>query len=111
MKYFSAMITYVFNVKLFFSYTFLSLILTAVIHSQSQSRNVGEQYARGWSQEVLSDFAEIHRTHLSAIERGERRPSLDTFCRISHALGVGPAVMIDAIEVEIEAAENSKEDN
>ena len=66
---------------------------------------------KGWSQEVLSDFAEIHRTHLSAIERGERRPSLDPFCRISHALGVGSAVMIDAIEVEIEAAENNKEDN
>ena len=65
---------------------------------------------KGWSQEVLSDFAELHRTHLSAIERGERRPSLDTFCRISHALGVGPAVMIDAIEVEAETAENNKEE-
>ena len=66
---------------------------------------------RGWSQGVLSDFAEIHRTHLSAIERGERRPSLDTLWRISHALGVGPTLIIDAIEMESKKAEKSEEDN
>lgn len=31
------------------------------------------------SQELVSGFAGIGRTHLSAIERGERKPTLETF--------------------------------
>ena len=38
------------------------------------------------SQEVLSGLADIGRTHLSAIERGERKPTLETLYRISLAL-------------------------
>ena len=34
---------------------------------------------KGISQEVLSGLAAIQRTHLSAIERGVRRPTLETF--------------------------------
>lgn len=41
---------------------------------------------KGISQEVLSGFADIGRTHLSAIERGERKPTLETFYRICLAL-------------------------
>lgn len=33
------------------------------------------------SQEVISGLAGIGRTHLSAIERGERKPTLETFLR------------------------------
>ena len=34
------------------------------------------------SQEVLSGLADIGRTHLSAIERGERKPTLETLFKI-----------------------------
>ena len=54
------------------------------------------------SQEVVSGFADIGRTHLSAIERGERRPTLDTFCKISEALETKPSVLLSAIEDELE---------
>ena len=57
---------------------------------------------RGFSQEVLSGFADIGRTHLSAIERGARKPTLETFFRISDALGVRPSALLAAIEEEIE---------
>ena len=57
---------------------------------------------RKLSQEVVSGFADIGRTHLSAIERGERRPSLDTFFKLAEALGVRPSVLLAAIEAEIE---------
>ena len=57
---------------------------------------------KGLSQEVLSGFADIGRTHLSAIERGARKPTLETFFRISEALGVRPSVLLKAIEDEIE---------
>ena len=37
------------------------------------------------SQEVISGLAGIGRTHLSAIERGERKPTLETLYRLSNA--------------------------
>lgn len=55
------------------------------------------------SQEVVSGFAGIGRTHLSAIERGERKPTLETFFRISEALQVRPGDLMNAIEDEINA--------
>lgn len=53
---------------------------------------------KGLSQEVLSGLADIGRTHLSAIERGERRPTLETFYRLGEAMGVKPSSMLAAIE-------------
>ena len=53
------------------------------------------------SQEVLSGLAGIGRTHLSAIERGERRPTLDTFYRIGEALEVSPSTILYSIELDI----------
>ncbi len=57
--------------------------------------------ARGLSQEVLSGLADIGRTHLSAIERGTRRPTLETFFRIADGLQVRPSALVAAIEEEI----------
>lgn len=37
------------------------------------------------TQEVLSGFADIARGHLAMIERGERKPTLETLYRISLA--------------------------
>lgn len=56
---------------------------------------------KGLSQEVLSGFAGIGRTHLSAIERGTRKPTLETFFKISEALDVRASVLMKAIEEEI----------
>jgi transcriptional regulator with XRE-family HTH domain len=52
------------------------------------------------SQEVLSGFADIGRTHLSAIERGQRKPTLDTFFKISEALNIKPSELMKIIESE-----------
>ncbi len=57
---------------------------------------------RGLSQEVVSGLADIGRTHLSAIERGARKPTLETFFRIADALGVSPSEIVKEIEKEIE---------
>lgn len=56
---------------------------------------------KGVSQEVLSGFADIGRTHLSAIERGERKPTLETFFKISEALDMKPSALMALIEAEI----------
>ena len=60
---------------------------------------------RNKSQELVSGLAGIGRTHLSAIERGERRPTLDTFFRIAYALGIKPSVLMQTIEEEIAKTE------
>lgn len=56
---------------------------------------------KGMSQEVLSGLAAIGRTHLSTIERGERKPTLETLFRISTALEVKMSVIIQKLEEEI----------
>lgn len=53
------------------------------------------------SQELVSGFAGIGRTHLSAIERGERKPTLETFFKIADALGVKASTLMEAIEEEM----------
>ena len=50
------------------------------------------------SQEVLSGLAVIGRTHLSAIERGERKPTLETLYRISVALDMKMSDIVIMIE-------------
>ncbi len=50
------------------------------------------------SQEVVSGLAGIGRTHLSAIERGERKPTLETFFKICTAMEVRPSVLMAEIE-------------
>ena len=54
------------------------------------------------SQEVLSALADIGRTHLSAIERGERKPTLETLYRISLALNVSMSDIVKEIEARIQ---------
>ncbi len=57
---------------------------------------------KGLSQEVLSGLADIGRSHLSAIERGERKPTLETLYRICNALDVKMSTVILHLEEEIE---------
>lgn len=63
---------------------------------------------KGFSQEVISGFADIGRTHLSAIERGARKPTLETFFRIAQALRIAPSALMKEIELEIEKQSKTK---
>ena len=58
---------------------------------------------KGISQEVLSGLADIGRSHLSAIERGERKPTLETLYRICCALNVKMSEVVQKIEQELNA--------
>ena len=53
---------------------------------------------KGVSQEVLSGLADIGRSHLSAIERGERKPTLETLYRICNALDIKMSTFIIKLE-------------
>ena len=50
------------------------------------------------SQEGRSGLSAIGRTHLSAIERGMRKPTLETLYKISQALGVKMSEIVIEIE-------------
>ena len=56
---------------------------------------------KGLSQEVVSGFADIGRTHLSAIERGERKPTLETFYKICKAMEIKSSELLQTIEDEM----------
>ena len=71
------------------------------------SKIVGEAIAhfrkkKGISQEVLSGLSDIGRTHLSAIERGERKPTLETLYRISSAMNVSMTEIVAEIEKRLD---------
>ncbi len=71
-----------------------SKIVGEVIAEYRKKKNV--------SQEVLSGLADIGRTHLSAIERGERKPTLETFYRICVALDVKMSEAAAEIEIRMQ---------
>jgi transcriptional regulator with XRE-family HTH domain len=50
------------------------------------------------SQEELADLADIHRTYIGGIERGERNPTLTMIVRLARALGVPPAKLLETEE-------------
>jgi transcriptional regulator with XRE-family HTH domain len=53
-----------------------------------------EREARDLSQEALADLADLHRTYIGSIERGERNISIDNIERLGRALGVQPAELL-----------------
>lgn len=74
-----------------------------VLDAKIVGKVIGDARKRkGISQEVVSGLADIGRTHLSAIERGERKPTLETLYRISSALNMKMSEIVLEIEKEIE---------
>ena len=53
---------------------------------------------KGLSQEIVSGLAGIGRTHLSAIERGQRKPTLETFFKLAEAMNIPPHLLVKRIE-------------
>lgn len=57
-----------------------------------------ERERRGWSQEELSGRADLDRTYLSGVERGERSPNLRTLVRVVAALDIPLSKVVLAAE-------------
>ncbi|MBY9068241.1 helix-turn-helix transcriptional regulator [Hyphomonas sp. WL0036] len=52
---------------------------------------------RGWSQEEFADRAGLHRTYVSAVERGVRNPTLSVLSRLADALAVTLSDLVETI--------------
>jgi transcriptional regulator with XRE-family HTH domain len=50
---------------------------------------------RGWSQEEFASHANLDRSYVGCVERGERNVSLENICKIAAALGVSPSSLFD----------------
>ena len=57
---------------------------------------------KGISQDVLSGFAGIARTHLTMIENGTKQANFETLWNIALALDIRPSELVARIEEEIE---------
>ncbi len=53
------------------------------------------------SQEKLAEIAEIHRTYISSIERGERNPSLENIEKLAKALDISIADLFANYGIEV----------
>ncbi len=51
----------------------------------------------GFSQEKLAEEIEVSRNYISAIERGVKTPSLETFIKISNVLGVSSDILLEGL--------------
>ena len=65
----------------------------------------GYRESKGLTRGVVSGFADIGRTHLSAIERGVRKPTLETFFKLSEAMGIRPSELMRLIEIAMRLPE------
>ena len=70
-----------------------SVIVGKVIQEYREMRKL--------SQDVVSGLAGRGRTHLSAIERGVRKPTLETFFKIAYALDIEPHRLMKVIEEKL----------
>ena len=70
-----------------------------------------ERIRKNRSQEVLSGFAVMSRSHWSEIEHGHHPElSLQTYWRIADALDLRPSELLRMIEEEIERRERESQD-
>ena len=54
--------------------------------------------SRGWSQEELAGRADLNRTYVGELERGQAVASLVTLDKLSHALGISVTVLLSHVE-------------
>ena len=50
---------------------------------------------RGFSQEQLAEVANLHRTYIGSVERGERNITIDNIERIANALKVSVTTLLE----------------
>ena len=54
----------------------------------------------GLTQEALAQSAEIHRTQIGELLRGNQLPRLDTLLKLAGALNIPPADLLDGLSFE-----------
>lgn len=50
------------------------------------------------TQEKLAELSQLHSNYISLLERGKRKPTIDTIFKIANALNMKPHVLIKKLE-------------
>jgi transcriptional regulator with XRE-family HTH domain len=53
---------------------------------------------RGYSQEMLAQLADLHRTEIGLLERGEREPKLGIIVKLAGSLDVSPNALFEGLK-------------
>lgn len=53
------------------------------------------RHLAGISQEELADRAQLDRSYVGSVERGERNVSLENICKLARALAIEPSRLFD----------------
>ena len=69
-----------------------------------------ERVRKGMTQEQLSGSAGISRSHLAALESGQKSPRVDTLWRIAEALSLKPSKMFISLEKTLERKKEHEND-
>lgn len=64
-----------------------------------------ERVKKGMTQEQLSGLAGISRSHLAALESGQKSPKVETIWKIAEALSLKPSKLIMMVERNIERSD------
>ncbi|TNJ62606.1 helix-turn-helix transcriptional regulator [Paenibacillus hemerocallicola] len=65
-----------------------------------QLRKIREE--RKLSQEELAFLAKLDRTYISLLERGKRRPTLNTIFALAGQLNISPSELVRLVEEKVE---------
>jgi XRE family transcriptional regulator, regulator of sulfur utilization len=63
---------------------------------------------KGIAQESLALVAEVDRSYLGRVERGEKQPSLDMVFRLAAALNCKPSELVEAVSITLSKKKVSK---
>jgi transcriptional regulator with XRE-family HTH domain len=55
---------------------------------------------KGLTQEGLAEACELHRTHISLLEKAKRDPKLTTIAKLADGLDTTPSQLLHGIEAE-----------
>ncbi len=55
------------------------------------------RHNRGYSQEKLAQLADLHRTEIGLLERGEREPKLGIITKLAGALDIPPNALFEGL--------------
>lgn len=66
------------------------------IHLGQALRQLREQ--KGWSQEALAEYADLNRSYVGELERGQAIASLLTLEKLSHAFGLSLTSLLSHAE-------------
>lgn len=54
--------------------------------------------ARGWTQEQLAEYADLHVSYIVLLEKGSNRATIETLEKLSRAFGISISDMVQSLD-------------